>query len=283
MPKPISTPAAALLAELAEKVSRLEGWRPPQADKRLTSGFRGLDEILPDGGLRRGTLVEWLAGEPGSGAATLALIAAREASRAGGAVVVVDRRGTFYPPAAIRWGLELETLIVVRPRTVADEQWALDQVLRSQGVAALLAWPERLADREFRRLQLAAESGGTLGLLVRPAKARDEPSWADLRLLVEPAESLSQNHPRRGGQAHFAPRAPQNEPVPDGFGVSASAEAGTARRLRIEILRARGGAAGRTIHGILAEQSGTIHAEANPVHLAAPLADRTARRRSTGA
>jgi 5-oxoprolinase (ATP-hydrolysing) len=29
-------------------------------------------------------------------------------------------------------------------------------------------------------------------------------------------ESLSENRPQRGGQAHFAPKAPQNEPVPDG-------------------------------------------------------------------
>jgi hypothetical protein len=31
------------------------------------------------------------------------------------------------------------------------------------------------------------------------------------------AKSLSQNRPRRGGQAHFAPKTPQNAPVPDSF------------------------------------------------------------------
>jgi hypothetical protein len=35
----------------------------------------------------------------------------------------------------------------------------------------------------------------------------------------ERAESLSQNLARRRGQAHFAPKTPQNEPVPDGFGI----------------------------------------------------------------
>ena len=30
---------------------------------------------------------------------------------------------------------------------------------------------------------------------------------------------LSQNRPQRGGQAHFAPKTPQNEPVPDGSGL----------------------------------------------------------------
>jgi hypothetical protein len=32
-------------------------------------------------------------------------------------------------------------------------------------------------------------------------------------------KNLSENRPQRGGQAHFAPRAPQNEPVPDGFRI----------------------------------------------------------------
>ena len=32
-------------------------------------------------------------------------------------------------------------------------------------------------------------------------------------------KSLSQNLARRRGQAHFAPKTPQNEPVPDGFGI----------------------------------------------------------------
>jgi hypothetical protein len=35
--------------------------------------------------------------------------------------------------------------------------------------------------------------------------------------------SLSQNRPPRGGQAHFAPKTPQNEPVPDGSGISSKA------------------------------------------------------------
>ncbi len=32
-------------------------------------------------------------------------------------------------------------------------------------------------------------------------------------------KSLSQNRVGRGGQAHFAAKTPQNEPVPDGFGI----------------------------------------------------------------
>ena len=41
-------------------------------------------------------------------------------------------------------------------------------VLRSPGVGASLCWPQKLGERRFRQMQLAAEAGGTLGLLVRP-------------------------------------------------------------------------------------------------------------------
>jgi hypothetical protein len=99
-------------------------------------------------------------------------------------LVVVDRHGTFYPPAAAAWGMPLANMIVLRPTNARDEAWALDQALRSRAVAAVLAWPPRLDDRAFRRLQLAAESSGAIGLFVRPASARREPTWADVRLSV---------------------------------------------------------------------------------------------------
>src|SRR3990172_9969910 len=67
---------------------------PADAAAVFSSGVAAIDHLLPDGGLRHGMLVEWLAESP-SGAATLSLLAAREACQAGGMLVVVDRRQTF--------------------------------------------------------------------------------------------------------------------------------------------------------------------------------------------
>jgi protein ImuA len=160
--------------------------------ERVSTGCPALDERLPYGGLRRGSLVEWLSDEPGSGAGVFALSAAREAQRDGGAVLVVDRSRTFYPPAAAARRLDLASLVVVHPANERDEQWALDQALRCEHVAAVLAWPRRLDDRAFRRLQLAAEASGAMGLLVRPSSAEREPSWADVRMLVTPRSSMAE-------------------------------------------------------------------------------------------
>jgi hypothetical protein len=50
----------------------------------FSTGVAALDRLLPGGGLQHGMLVEWLAELPGCDAATLGLLAAREACRAGG-------------------------------------------------------------------------------------------------------------------------------------------------------------------------------------------------------
>jgi hypothetical protein len=178
-------------ARLAELIENAGSQSPRAAPECFSSGCSALDGVLPRGGFARGSLVEWLGEESGGGASLFAVVAAREAHRAGGAVVVIDRDFGFYPPAAAAWRLDLASTIIVHPRNEADERWALDQALRCEHAAAVLAWPRRLDGRTFRRLQLAAEASGSVGLLVRPAAARREPSWAQVRLAATPRPASS--------------------------------------------------------------------------------------------
>jgi hypothetical protein len=183
-------------------------WRPPRG--------RG-------GVLHYGMLVEWLSGLAHSGAATLSLLCAREACRLGGALVVIDRLQTFYPPAAAAWGIDLNRLIIVRPRGMREALWATLQSLRSPAVAAVWVPLEKLDSREFRQLQLAAQTGRTLGLLLRPAHVSGQPSWADVRLLLK-----GRRWRAKGGSAfHLPPSA--------------------LRLIEVHVLRQRGARPGRSI------------------------------------
>ena len=164
------------------------------------SGFRGIDRLLPAGGIRSGSLIEWIGG-PASGAATLAFAVAgrlrvARPELAAGPILVVDRPGRFHPPAVMPWlegppvgkpkagGAAVGAIVVVRPSRDEDEIWAIDQALRCPGVTAVLAWPKRVSNTALRRWQLAARGSGTVGFLVRPVAARREPSWAEARLNV---------------------------------------------------------------------------------------------------
>ncbi|MEI7861266.1 MAG: hypothetical protein WCJ21_01495, partial [Planctomycetota bacterium] len=75
-------------------------------------------------------------------------------------------------------------LVVARPNRDDDELWTIDQTLRCPGVAAVLAWPQRVHPTALRRWQLAAQTGGAVGLLVRPPAAQREASWAEARVRV---------------------------------------------------------------------------------------------------
>src|SRR3954451_17717658 len=81
----------ALMASLRREVAKLEGGQAPEDERPVSTGSPALDRLLPAGGLRRGTLVEYLTSASGSGSGTLALSAAREACHQGRAFVVLDR------------------------------------------------------------------------------------------------------------------------------------------------------------------------------------------------
>jgi protein ImuA len=188
-PRPLSD-RQAIVAELNSRLQHLQ-----QAARRTLGPARGtgvpqLDALLPEGGLPPGALVELL-GEPGNGAVSLALrLAAGMAVP--GAVVVVDPHGWFYPPAAVSCGCDPRRLIVLRPGSAVNALWACEQVLRCRGVGSSLAWLDRLEGRAVRRLQLACETGGGVGFLLRPAAVAGQPRWADVRLQVESLASSSQ-------------------------------------------------------------------------------------------
>ena len=123
-----------------------------------------------------------------------------------------------------------------RTSTLGTETlWALEQTLQSRGVAVTFCRLERLNARVFRRLQLAAERGGGLGFLIRAPSARNEPSWSDVRLWVEPA-----------------PVAPTHAAANTAEEISPSG-----RRWRVEVLRCRRGAAGQ--RSILLEYNDATH------------------------
>jgi len=95
-----------------------------------------------------------------------------------------------YAAALAAVGIKLERLVVAKPQSEADAWWTAEQALRSGACGAVLAWL-RAADerrmRRMRRLQLAAETGHTWGVLFRHARAAQDRSPAALRLLLEPA------------------------------------------------------------------------------------------------
>ncbi len=221
-------------ADTAETVRRLRGklerYRKRRARQAgwtrrfIPTGLVALDDALPHGGLPCGAVTEILSDGSGVGAMTLAMrIATRietgtdegvpeccEAFDDHRYVVLIDTFQDFYPPAAAQRGVALDRLIVIRPSGHKEAFWALDQSLRCRAVAVVIAPLVQLDEVRSRRLQLAAESSGALGLVLGAAHWRTK-SFAAVQMLVEGAgrrelvDSTSGMLPSTGRPAAPAP------------------------------------------------------------------------------
>lgn len=238
---PLRQARADILRTLSKRIQEIESTRRPRSESKVSLGIRALDDLLPKDQSAAGSLVELLSTADGAGTWTLALLMANHACGERKALVVTDLGRSFYPPAAAKLGIDWSRTIVVRPRTWRDAYAAIDQSLRCPAVGAVVSWCERLRTADYRRLQLAAEAGGGVGLLLRPAGALRAPSFAALRLRVTPA------------------------------GATASG-----RRVRVEVARCHGGKDGGVV--VVEIDDETDHVRLSTVVAPATPAPRTAPR-----
>jgi hypothetical protein len=176
------------------------------APKVLPTGFRRLDERLPGGGWPLDTLIELLLPAHGVGELNLLVPALRELGNGEPGprrwIAWIRPPHVPYAPALLGAGLDPARMLIVQPqglrggnsplrgqspsRSPDPALWAMEQALRSRACAAALGWADAVDGNSLRRLKLAAEEGGSLGILFRPVRCAGEPSPASLRLLLEP-------------------------------------------------------------------------------------------------
>jgi len=159
---------------------------------RLPTGLPGLDAAL-GGGVPAGALTEIVSAGEGLGAVSMALRIAASAAGGERPIFLIDPVGEFYPPAVIRMGVSLDRLIIVRPRGAKEAAWAMEQALRCRSVGAVVGWFGLSDASAVRRLQLAAESGRHVGLLVHDESHGAAARFAMLRLRVEGGRQKGQD------------------------------------------------------------------------------------------
>ena len=157
---------------------------------RLPLGIPGIDRALPGGGLRLGGIHEVVGDESATGfcAALLARAAlaggppcgpdpesgttrgARDQPRGGhrgGTLLWLARDDDLYPPGLVRYGIGPGQLLVVSGLRRADDMlWAMEEALRCRAVGGVVAEIGQIGLSAGRRLMLAAEGTGVLGLVL---------------------------------------------------------------------------------------------------------------------
>jgi protein ImuA len=159
--------ASPILTELRERIKRLEGGKA-HGRPTLPFGLKTIDAVLPNGGLALGALHEVAGG--GNGAidgAAAALFAAGIAARTKGKVLWCVTRQDLFAPALAQAGLSPDRVIYVEVGDEKDILACFEEGLRHTGLGATVAEVARLSMTASRRLQLAAEASGGIGIAIR--------------------------------------------------------------------------------------------------------------------
>jgi protein ImuA len=266
--------SAAHLVDLQERIRRIERGGARHRGV-LPFGVAAIDQALPEGGLALGALHEIFGAGPDEedGAAAAGFIAEivgrigafaadslqEQQKIAGGLVLWCLKHRDLYGPGLAEHGLDPAGIALVRAPRDDDLLWALEEGLRTPGVAAVVGEIGRLPMVAGRRLQLAAERAGIPALALRRWRTgaeaeteRTRPSAAVTRWRIAPLPSLRDT----------------DEPELQGL-IGRP-------RWRVELLRCRGGEPAEWITEV-ADASGVVR-------LPAELGDRpTAPQRSAAA
>ncbi|SOB80110.1 protein ImuA [Sphingomonas guangdongensis] len=157
----------AVIAKLREELSAIEG-RGFRRRPALPFALSSVDEALASGGLRLDALHEVAGASASMGddaAATLFL--AGVAARAWGPVLWVVRRRDLFAPGLMQAGLAPERVIYAEAADDDELLAIMEEGLRHRGLGAVIGEVKRAGLSATRRLQLAAEGGRTIALLLK--------------------------------------------------------------------------------------------------------------------
>ena len=169
-------------ATLREQVRRLERAHSAQRVGRtaVPLGLPEIDRLLSEGGLLTGALHEIEAGPTPSGR-----VAAHDGAALGFTAFLMGRLGPGtllwcrqpsgidappYAPALAAW-FDPARLLLVTARRDEDLFWAMEEGLRTPGIAAVIGETRAADPTAGRRLSLAAEKNGVPALLLRAQPA----------------------------------------------------------------------------------------------------------------
>lgn len=190
--------SALALAQVATRL-HVPVWQAGQLARSVvateSTGWPELDAELPGHGWPQSGLTELLMPAGGGELALLSPWLAALAGRRWGprelAWVMPPARPSAHALHAL--GVDASRLVLIEPGSMADAAWAAEQALRSGSCAAVLWWSAGLdahappvALTTWRRLHLAAQTGATPFIALRPPALRELSSPAPLRLVCTP-------------------------------------------------------------------------------------------------
>ena len=158
-----------IISKLRKNILHWEGFRAPMAGNADTFGLGQIETAFPNGVFPTGTIHEMLCPEAEQTAATAGFIGGLLAvlMKKGGACLWISTSGKLFPTSLMTFNVEPDRVIFVNLQKEKDVLWVMEEALKCEGLAAVVAELQDISFAQSQRLQLAVESSKVTGFLLR--------------------------------------------------------------------------------------------------------------------
>lgn len=158
-----------IISKLQKDILLWEGFAPPPANKAKGIGLGVIESAFPNNVFPTGAIHEMVCPTPEQAAATSGLMGGLLASlmKQGGVCLWIGTSRKLFPPSLMAFEVEPHRVIFIDVQKEKDVLWAMEEALKCEGLAAVIAEVREISFAQSRRLQLAVESSKVTGFLLR--------------------------------------------------------------------------------------------------------------------
>ncbi|TKC08040.1 Error-prone repair protein ImuA [Pedobacter polaris] len=163
-----------ILARLRQQISAAQGFKPSPIATSDGFGLGEIEACFPNDVFPTGTIHEFLAEHPEDAAASEGFIAGLLAKlmRNGNSCLWISHNRKLFPPSLETYGVDPQQIIFLDLYYTKEILSVMEEALKCEGLACVLAELPDIDFAQSRRLQLATEKSHVTGILLRKEPKR---------------------------------------------------------------------------------------------------------------
>jgi protein ImuA len=158
-----------IIARLQKDILQWQGFTPPATGRDKGIGLGPLEMAFPNDIFPIGNIHEMMCPTPEQAAATGGMLAGLMAilMKYGGACIWISTSRKLFPASLKSFNVEPEKIVFIDVAREKDALWVMEEALKCEGLAAVVAEIREISFPQSRRLQLAVESSKVTGFILR--------------------------------------------------------------------------------------------------------------------
>ncbi|HEY0434908.1 MAG TPA: Error-prone repair protein ImuA [Chitinophagaceae bacterium] len=154
----------------------LQGVHSPKRGEPATFGLGAIESAFPHQRFPTGGVHDFLTTSVESAAATTGFIAALlgRMIKDHGVAVWISRKQSVFPPGLVAYGIDPHRILFMDLPNQNERLWAMEESLKTAGLAVVVGETPGLNFIESRRFQLAVESSRVTAFVIRPSQKSPE-------------------------------------------------------------------------------------------------------------